>query len=591
MTSTPQPQGTSSSMVSPARPNSAPPSPAVRSVTPPLPPSRDIPKDFKSSLSAWWSTSSYKEARLAEERLLRRMASFEPSSTASLSPPSHSSTKSESKGWFFGGSSTSSSATATTAASKKELDDKLPVEEVGQIKDPLPLQNGLVATLKNVFIQTPNPNDAPQHPADPREITSASATSSLSDLSQTSINSSHGKIKKHCKKDKNQGKLVDYINTLEITSNENKDSKEAVVVLHGYAAALGFFFRNWDPVSHSAAETGRRTFFLDWLGMGLSSRPSPSLLHSNSNTPVPTRVSRAEHFFLSSLESWREKVGIEKMVLVGHSLGGYLASAYAVRYPERVSGLILVSPAGIPHGPEYVKYPLTSELSSKDKLPGSGSRPTQSPPETPQELDEATNAAEAEFNNAGQKPSASDANEAKGEAKDWAKQREQSLVRRSLMKVFVAGWERGVSPFSLLRGAGPLGPLWVGKYSSRRFAAQSEEDVKDLHSYIYGTSIMKGSGEYCISHILAPGAYARIPIVDRINRLKVPVTIMYGDNDWMDVEGGKASVEALKQAGNNNASCHVVPKAGHHLYLDNPDYTNNLLDQAIKAIPQAQVSP
>lgn len=66
------------------------------------------------------------------------------------------------------------------------------------------------------------------------------------------------------------------------------------------------------------------------------------------------------------------------------------------------------------------------------------------------------------------------------------------------MTVFVWGWEKGLSPFAILRGLGPWGPMFVGKYSSRRFAAQSEEDVRDLHSYIYNTSIMKGSGEYCI---------------------------------------------------------------------------------------------
>lgn len=38
----------------------------------------------------------------------------------------------------------------------------------------------------------------------------------------------------------------------------------------------------------------------------------------------------------------------------------------------------------------------------------------------------------------------------------------------------------------------------VGNYSRRRFASQAEEDVRDLHSYIYGTSVMKGSGEFCI---------------------------------------------------------------------------------------------
>ncbi|WWC95304.1 hypothetical protein V866_002165 [Kwoniella sp. B9012] len=544
MTTTPQPIHASPSTSIPERPLSAPP----------LPRARDIPKDFKSSLSAWWSTSSYREARLAEERLLRRMAAFEPSSVPA---------QQISKGWFGSGSSSSN---------KQTTNNDLPETEIGQIKEPLPISStGLVATLRNVFIPTPNPTLAPQHPADPRDITPGSATSSSTDLSGASASTKEKKKHHHkCKKGE-EGKMVDFINTLEITKPQDKDSKEAVVVLHGYAAALGFFFRNWESISLSSSSTGRRTFFLDWLGMGLSSRPSPSLLNSPSNTPIPSRVSRAEHFFVSSLESWRESVGVEKMILVGHSLGGYLASAYSVRYPERVKGLILLSPAGIPHGPEYVKYPLTSELTSRDNV----QTQTRSPPETPQELDDATDAAEAELNSGPQ-----------GEAKEWAKRREESFVRRNMMKFFTWGWERGMSPFSILRSVGPFGPLWVGKYSSRRFAAQSEEDVRDLHSYIYGTSIMKGSGEYCISHILAPGAYARIPIIDRINRLKVPVTFMYGDNDWMDVKGGEDSVKLLEESGNTQSSCHVIPKAGHHLYLDNPDYTNKLIDKAIKAIPK-----
>ncbi|KAK8849446.1 hypothetical protein IAR55_004779 [Kwoniella newhampshirensis] len=557
MTSTPQPVSSPSALshAPPARPTSAPPGGSGT-----LTPSRAIPTDFKSSLAAWWSNSSYKEARLAEERLLRRMSMFE-------STPAH---PAPSKGWF-GLSSGHHAPTPTTNQSS---------DNVGEINtsEPIPIQGtGLVATLKNVFIPTPDPAMAPEHPADPRDQNlTTSAASSASDLS-SGAGSATGSEKKHkhrlskCKKD--DGKLVDYINTLEISASENKNSKEAVVVLHGYAAALGFFFRNWESIAQSTAATGRRTFFLDWLGMGLSSRPSPSLLASPTSAPTPTRVSRAEHFFLSSLESWRIAAGLDKMILVGHSLGGYLASAYAVRYPERVRGLILVSPAGIPHGPEYVRYPLTAELGGKPRPKGNLTRENS---ETSGDLDEAVNAAEAEIEGGGKAP------EAKGEAKEWQKQRKKSLINQGMMKFFVWGWERGLSPFSILRSVGPFGPMWVGRYSSRRFAAQTEEDVRDLHSYIYGTSIMKGSGEYCISHILAPGAYARIPILDRINRVKAPVTFL-----WMDVDGGRASVEALKKAGNDNASIHVVPKAGHHLYLDNPEFTNRILDEAIKAIPKS----
>lgn len=44
-------------------------------------------------------------------------------------------------------------------------------------------------------------------------------------------------------------------------------------------------------------------------------------------------LSQAERFFTDSLDEWREKMGIEKMTLIGHSLGGYIVSAYALKYP------------------------------------------------------------------------------------------------------------------------------------------------------------------------------------------------------------------------------------------------------------------
>lgn len=39
------------------------------------------------------------------------------------------------------------------------------------------------------------------------------------------------------------------------------------------------------------------------------------------------------------------------MTLIGHSLGGYLSTAYALKYPSRVDRLVLLSPAGIPENP------------------------------------------------------------------------------------------------------------------------------------------------------------------------------------------------------------------------------------------------
>lgn len=55
----------------------------------------------------------------------------------------------------------------------------------------------------------------------------------------------------------------------------------------------------------------------------------------------------AEAFFLDALLQWQKEQGLDRVILMGHSLGGYLAATYALQHPERVQHLILVCPAGI----------------------------------------------------------------------------------------------------------------------------------------------------------------------------------------------------------------------------------------------------
>ncbi|MBA4850873.1 alpha/beta fold hydrolase [Emticicia sp. BO119] len=55
---------------------------------------------------------------------------------------------------------------------------------------------------------------------------------------------------------------------------------------------------------------------------------------------------------IEDLERLRKELGIQKMIVVGHSMGGLLAGAYASRYPERIKKLILLAPA-------YLKEPLS----------------------------------------------------------------------------------------------------------------------------------------------------------------------------------------------------------------------------------------
>lgn len=52
---------------------------------------------------------------------------------------------------------------------------------------------------------------------------------------------------------------------------------------------------------------------------------------------------------------------LEKLVLLGHSMGGFLAASYAIQYPNRVEHLILADPWGFPERP--------SEITNKTNIP------------------------------------------------------------------------------------------------------------------------------------------------------------------------------------------------------------------------------
>ena len=57
-------------------------------------------------------------------------------------------------------------------------------------------------------------------------------------------------------------------------------------------------------------------------------------------------------FFIHSIEAWIRSQNVnEKFVIIAHSFGGNIATHFSLRYPERVSKLILLSPAGIPVAP------------------------------------------------------------------------------------------------------------------------------------------------------------------------------------------------------------------------------------------------
>ncbi|OAX76873.1 hypothetical protein ACJ72_08834, partial [Emergomyces africanus] len=128
-------------------------------------------------------------------------------------------------------------------------------------------------------------------------------------------------------------------------------TEQNLVILHGYGAGLGFFYKNFEALSRAK---GWQLYALDMLGMGRSTRP-PFKIHSKHRQKA---IGEAEDWFIDALEEWRIKRKLDRFTLLGHSLGGYMAVAYALKYPGRLNKLILASPVGIPEDP----YAVSAEM-------------------------------------------------------------------------------------------------------------------------------------------------------------------------------------------------------------------------------------
>ncbi|KAK9326903.1 Alpha/Beta hydrolase protein [Lipomyces starkeyi] len=281
------------------------------------------------------------------------------------------------------------------------------------------------------------------------------------------------------------------LNEFEITRT-TEPVEEELVVLHGYGAGLAFFYRNFDGLSQVPSW---RLHALDLLGYGRSSRPKFKIKAKN------------------------KYVGIEKFTLMAHSMGGYIAVAYALRHPERIKKLILVSPAGVPRDPWVVHEDEAHQPSS---------------------------ALGSEF-------TSTQADTTKHSTKPVDKRATE--LKRPIPKWLVFLWEHHVSPFSFVRYTGPLGPQLVSLWTSNRFSLLPRDEANALHEYVLGLFTARGSGEYAMTRLLAPGPNA--------------------------LDAGVKAASKMRANG-VDSKCVVIEKAGHHLYLDNPENFNAVVVDAMR---------
>lgn len=88
-------------------------------------------------------------------------------------------------------------------------------------------------------------------------------------------------------------------------------------------------------------------------------------MRGSGRSDDPGRGAYSMDAYVNDIEVLRAHLGARKIVLIGHAWGGYCALNYAMRYPERVDALILLTP--IPSFPRWARAALET-LSSQGTL-------------------------------------------------------------------------------------------------------------------------------------------------------------------------------------------------------------------------------
>lgn len=117
----------------------------------------------------------------------------------------------------------------------------------------------------------------------------------------------------------------------------SSNGKPILCLTHGFGGSGLIFYKIMKELALHF-----HVYMFDLPGMGRSSRDE--FLAENFDD--------AEEYYLPKVDKWRTHLGFEKMILAGHSFGGYIVGLYAMKHPEIIERLVLLSPVGGPAKPE-----------------------------------------------------------------------------------------------------------------------------------------------------------------------------------------------------------------------------------------------
>lgn len=108
-----------------------------------------------------------------------------------------------------------------------------------------------------------------------------------------------------------------------------KPNGRTLVLLHG----KNFCAATWYETAAALAKAGYRVLAVDQVGFCKSSKPAD--------------FQYSQHALMDLTAKLLDSRGIDRVTLIGHSMGGQLAARFALLWPKRVEQLVMVNPLGL----------------------------------------------------------------------------------------------------------------------------------------------------------------------------------------------------------------------------------------------------
>ncbi|KAI3384255.1 hypothetical protein SNEBB_002281 [Seison nebaliae] len=367
----------------------------------------------------------------------------------------------------------------------------------------------------------------------------------------------------------NNSKTIDYEYT-----QPNSTQNPPLVLIHGFGGGIGIWCMNLRHMQKMCfkqdEESSRDIYAIDLLGFGRSTRIN-----------FPKGREATENLWVNSIEQWRAKNEINSMILLGHSLGSYLSIVYAINYPTRVAGLILADPWGFTEkhitsverkNPDIIleqpKDDLFNPIHKSKSVPSSmfSHVPLHSKQVTEEDfIDNLKYDISREYIDV---------------------EKRYPLKLRAIGAVL-----KPFNPLAALRIAGPWGPTLIQKVRPdirSKFTGNFSNNA--IYDYLYHCNAQSPTGESGFRQLHRSLGLARYPILHRIEKLSnnLPLFFIYGKESWCHYHAGvltkkiRDKLSDSSEIDESKTFVHVIPDAGHHVYVDQPSKFNRILESIIR---------